>query len=738
MLCATGSPANRSWRRPRAPAEARPAIASARGRAKSAGRRRGGASRRRPRVGLAALAGVLLLGPAAWAQTSTVPGPIAVEATQVAAGIEWLIDGDTDQDCVVLTRFRLAADSSGWREGQPLFRVEPGIQNEHQVDPGNLLAGSLFDLEPASEYVVRLVLSDPDGGSADTTLPFSTRAWPQVGADARVRYVTPGSGGGSGTSGDPFRGIAAADAAAAPGDLFLLAPGVYTDSLDLQASGTPDEPIVWSGVDRDLSVIDGQSACYHLIELSGNHDLQFRNLTMRNPRSRCLRASGTRNIAVIDCRIDFSTRSGDEMFGLDFRDSEHENVFVSGNEIVGPLRWEEGRNEDHYALLLVGRGHVVRYNRIHGVFDAVMVGSDRDSIVTSNCDVYGNELYDCTDDGVEFDASRHNIRCHDNRITNVLCGFSCQPVYGGPIYMLRNVVYNWQLKPLKFHGDPTGMIVVQNTMAGADERGWGGGEWRRVILRNNLILGGSAPGHSGDPICLDTAGDFADFDHDGWYQADPARFARFNYVSYPTLAAFQAATGLEEHGVLVDYGIFVDAEEPLRGPYLGAPTFFPPYPPGDADVRLQPGASAVDAGLSLANLNDGWLGTAPDLGAYEVGGPSPGYGPAADPVSDLGGAPRLPLPSGPTLALRVRPDPSVGNVRIDWPSVPAGSNGLRGAVLCILDPAGRCVRRTRDLRDASWLWDGRDQRGRPTPSGVYWARLDFGGAVATGRIVRAR
>jgi hypothetical protein len=35
----------------------------------------------------------------------------------------------------------------------------------------------------------------------------------------------------------------------------------------------------------------------------------------------------------------------------------------------------------------------------------------------------------------------------------------------------------------------------------------------------------------------------------------------------------------------------------------------------------------VDAGVRLTNVNDGFAGSAPDLGAYEVGQTIPVYGP---------------------------------------------------------------------------------------------------------------
>jgi len=51
------------------------------------------------------------------------------------------------------------------------------------------------------------------------------------------------------------------------------------------------------------------------------------------------------------------------------------------------------------------------------------------------------------------------------------------------------------------------------------------------------------------------------------------------------------------------------------------------YAPAVNDLRLASGGAAVDAGLALPNVNDGCAGTAPDLGAYEVGRSLPHYGP---------------------------------------------------------------------------------------------------------------
>ena len=51
----------------------------------------------------------------------------------------------------------------------------------------------------------------------------------------------PGSGGGTGTDRDFFRGLAAAHKAAAPGDLFLVGAGVYEEIWTINRSGTPGQ-----------------------------------------------------------------------------------------------------------------------------------------------------------------------------------------------------------------------------------------------------------------------------------------------------------------------------------------------------------------------------------------------------------------------------------------------------------------------------------------------------------------
>ena len=72
---------------------------------------------------------------------------------------------------------------------------------------------------------------------------------------------------------------------------------------------------------------------------------------------------------------------------------------------------------------------------------------------------------------------------------------------------------------------------------------------------------------------------------------------------------------------MVDYDIF----QKVSPPDPADPTKL--YNPSDFDFRLRSGSAAVDAGIPLPNITDGFSGRAPDLGVYEAGSPVPHYGP---------------------------------------------------------------------------------------------------------------
>jgi hypothetical protein len=110
----------------------------------------------------------------------------------------------------------------------------------------------------------------------------------------------------------------------------------------------------------------------------------------------------------------------------------------------------------------------------------------------------------------------------------------------------------------------------------------------------------------------------SDFTNDGFDWGSSTAPFRYGGVVYSSLAALMTASGLETGARQISHTTCFAAFS-VPGP---APVPIPPQ-----YMTLKSGCSAVDAGAVLPNINDGFIGSSPDLGAYEVGQPLPLYGP---------------------------------------------------------------------------------------------------------------
>jgi hypothetical protein len=99
-------------------------------------------------------------------------------------------------------------------------------------------------------------------------------------------------------------------------------------------------------------------------------------------------------------------------------------------------------------------------------------------------------------------------------------------------------------------------------------------------------------------------------------------FAQWNEAVYTSPEAARKSGQLYRRGALVvsPRGNFASG---LERPVSSTTRF----PSAIADARLRLDSAAVDAGVPLANFNDGFGGAAPDLGCCEVDQAVPHYGP---------------------------------------------------------------------------------------------------------------
>jgi hypothetical protein len=250
-----------------------------------------------------------------------------------------------------------------------------------------------------------------------------------------------------------------------------------------------------------------------------------------------------------------------------------------------------------------GRGNVIRGNTFHDYFDGFGVCPDATAAVTNETDVYENTLYNIGDDGMEADGQCSNLRVWGNTFHDVLIGISFAPVYTGPVYAIRNLVYNTGAGNNSYSGGPfkfnsgyaaSGTMYLFHNTAAAELPGNNGlyikspGAWDLIYARNNIW--------SGTDYAIDNynTAQPVDLDYDDLWRETPGDLVVWDSAHYATLGAFTSGTGQEVHGL------------------SAAPGFM-----GGGDYTLAAGSDLIDEGEFIPGINDGYSGTAPDIGAFE-------------------------------------------------------------------------------------------------------------------------
>ncbi len=525
---------------------------------------------------------------------STAGSPFAPFPTIENLSIVWPLSGDDNNNGSVAVRYRETGQSV-WIDSAPLSRVPAGSNAGFSWE--NKHAGSIFNVDAGTSYEIELALTDPDGGDTTQTLSASTRPWP-ISADQGI-VVTPST-------------IAAALANVSAGDVLILADGSYA-GINVFANGTSAAPIVIRAQNFGEARIDGD------IRFDGYGFIHIVGLTVEGQ----IKFNGANDIVVRDCTI-ITDRDGIVSFGAGVS-----NALIINNSVMGPTVWNEaalGNNGDNLGegIVLTGPGNVIAFNRVEGFRDGISLLEDS-AVNQQSIDIYGNDIYRCGDDGIEADFAMGNVRVYHNRLTDCFIALSSQPSLGGPTYFYRNVVYNAVYQALKLQRSSVGDVLYHNTVVkpGDAFNVITSDVFSRATSRNNIFIGGPAgtfngfSNGAGRVVYLPSADASCDFNYDGFGSIGTGAFVgRIGATNISGLAQLQTLT-TESNAIQLDLSIFADS---ISIPADPVTEHVPP------NFQLDSGSSAVDFGVALAGFNDGFTGTAPDLGAYELGKAVPLYG----------------------------------------------------------------------------------------------------------------
>jgi hypothetical protein len=620
-------------------------------------------------------------------QNATQAGRFHVEhPTLLNLGFEWAIEGDANRNATVEVRFRKTG-STDWRPALPMLRIGgERVYREREsmtytVPAG--FAGSILNLEPATSYDCEFTLRDPDGvsGQAVQRVTVSTRAEPKSYAGGRVLHVYPADH--EGPRQEPsFIGLKAAYYGegrgdwtavrmrkAQPGDTILIHAGLYrpdrlnyvdplsapfTGSWSLSLKGTAERPITIKGAGDGEAIFDG-AGNHKLFDVMATQHHIFEGLTFRNTEIAIFAGEkevmGAVALTVRNCRFEdvgvgVWTESADSR---DFLISD--NLFLGREDQMRMIGWNQagmrtaGIYPSHqlrsfFAVKVYGPGHVIAHNAIAYFHDGICISTygppdDDPERQASSIDIYNNDIHLSNDDFIESDGGSHNIRVFQNRGVNAAHnGYSAQPMFGGPVYFYRNLLYHVAAgNAFKFNAAPAGILIYHNTLIGEQAARE---PYSNAHFRNNLFLGRDVPDRGVMTWANATnsySSDYNGFRPNRNVQAQYSWLAPTapgktthgakdaDWRTFPTLVEFQKGTGQEAHGIEVDYDIFesLTPPDPARRHHV--------YHSMDLNFRLKAGSKAVDAGVILPTINDGFTGKAPDLGALEVNQPEPHYGP---------------------------------------------------------------------------------------------------------------
>ncbi len=552
------------------------------------------------------------------------------------------------------------SNSSTWITGHPLFRIQPGYDDDLSASGNNAdaFAWPLIGMIPGTTYNIEVTVSS--GSISDIrTLTHTTKALPPAAGTANKTIVA----GSSNTQ------IIATLSTLNPGDVLEFKNGTYNVSgISInQRNGTVSAPIYIRGESRSGVILRNPSGTIMQINSS---NMIIENMTLQGPGIDSGVNTDSKGIVFFSGNPETGvTIRNMTITGVDLGIKSYamvQGIMIYNNTLVGNNRWDQDLyayggggvpgagdgipdldqnvfwNDD--GICAAGLGNVAFNNTLSGFGDSFAFAAQNDS-TSIGVHFYRNEVRNSGDDLLEADYGRRNVSFYDNRSHNSMTALSLDPIKGGPMLYARNIVINAGRTPFKWNSDNAGQFILDNTIVrparggtGLDIAGWyapNNGEQHNIGFQNNVFV---YKGASASLLWLDNGGNInknIDWTNNSWY---PDGAISINGVgSWPSLASARA-------GIPAGQALFsginkmftndtILPADPFTVPILLGPNHWTNVT-GTYTPTLLSASSAKNSGVVIPNINDGYSGSAPDRGAIIEGIANPIWGdPSSQPIN---------------------------------------------------------------------------------------------------------
>ncbi|MEE9440085.1 MAG: T9SS type A sorting domain-containing protein [Saprospiraceae bacterium] len=602
------------------------------------------------------------------------------------------IAGDVNVNSTCSIEYKEVSETT-YNNSAKVMRATPDMIVDGNLLDRNHFAGSAMFLKPGTLYNIRITIIDPDNGTPliDDIIAI-TKSFPQAAVDGVKKYVIPGDGGGQGTLSDPYLGLQSAADNANEGDIIIVGPGIYKP-FEIRNSGSENLPITFISEVMHMAIIDGDGTDRGVVTI-GDYNLSINDVIIDG----FIIQNGAWGVDAQNTA--YLTVQNNIIRNIDFgfvnrRENNGENdQYVFNNIFEGRTVWPQlnGEIAPERAIDIRGNNNVISYNTITDFGDGISCdGTPYQS--SYSLDIYNNEIRNVVDDFIEIDGNISNTRVYNNRGFNGRMGVSLAPVFGGPVYVFRNVFYNLETSIFKMNRKPAGLVIAHNL---GIKKGNGISSdvgWQNTYIKNNIIMG--------TRYCFEEYGqintDTEDWDYNAYYSTRDGvvgdEWFKWQNVRYGSISDLASNTTIESHGITTS---LTDLENAFMPQVYGIS-----YNAADQDFQLSDNSMLIDKGTPLQNINIPYVTDGkPDIGPYEYGMDIPQYGA----VFDVG----TKVETENSNTVELFPNPSSGKVKIK-------SKSDIHQIL-IINSSGRLIEKLNDIKsrsiDISFL-----------PRGVYFFYL---------------